>query len=66
MLPQSWDADIRDGMARNSVVNVERGRLNEDGELVAEYDRCNRILANMDEGGLKGRDIEVGVDEVEE
>lgn len=65
MLPQSRDADIRDGKAKSSVVNVERGRLNEDGELVAEYDRRNRILTNTD-GGLRGRDIEVEVDEVEE
>jgi hypothetical protein len=44
MLPQSRDADIRDGKAKSSVVNVERGRLNKDGELVTEYDRRNRIL----------------------
>ena len=44
MLPQSKDADIKDGKAKSSVVNVERGRLKKDGELVAEYDRRNRIL----------------------
>lgn len=50
MLPQSRDADIRDGKAKINVVNVERGKLNEDGEVVAEDDRCNRMLTNMDEG----------------
>ena len=65
MLPQSRDADIRDGKAKISVVNVERGKLNEDGEVEAEDDRCNRMLTNMDEG-LREWGIEVEVDEVEE
>jgi len=64
MSRQFRDADVRDGKARNSVVRVERGRWNEDGELVAEDGRGNRISTDVD-GGLRGRDVELEVDEAE-